>query len=136
MTERISSRLIEALRAAGIPAYPEYPQILRPLPPDPFFVTAACTEAVCGAPVETLFGDAVTASLTIRLRMHCRTDNDPAAFAEKTEQCILQTLRDAACDLRGIRQVELHYVRELDRLVCEVLLQTDGTVFLSGGEPA
>lgn len=36
MTETVSSRLMDALRAAGIPAYPEYPQVLKPMPHVPF----------------------------------------------------------------------------------------------------
>lgn len=134
MTDRITAGLLEALQAEGIPAYPEYPQILKPLPADPFFVTAACTEASGGAPLESLFGDAVTVMLTLRLRLHCKTDTDPEEYSARTMRCILHVLETDHSDLRGMQQGALRYDRQLDRLVCEVQLRIGGTVYLGGGD--
>lgn len=134
MTETVSSRLVDALRAAGIPAYPEYPQVLKPMPHVPFFVTAACAETLCGEPVNSSFGDAADVRLTIRLRMHCRTDYDPAELFARTEDCILHTIAAAHFDLRGIRTGELQYVPKLDRLVREMQITVGGTIYLSGGD--
>lgn len=134
MTETVSSRLMDALRAAGIPAYPEYPQVLKPMPHVPFFVTAACAETLCGAPVNSSFGDAADVRLTIRMRMHCRTDYDPADLFARAEDCILRTIAAAHFDLRGIRTGELQYVPKLDRLVREMQITVGGTIYLSGGD--
>ncbi len=134
MTETVSSRLMDALRAAGIPAYPEYPQVLKPMPHVPFFVTAACAETLCGEPVNSSFGDAADVRLTIRMRMHCRTDYDPADLFARAEDCILRTIAAAHFDLRGIRTGELQYVPKLDRLVREMQIIVGGTIYLSGGD--
>ena len=134
MTETVSSRLMDALRAAGIPAYSEYPQVLKPMPHVPFFVTAACVETLCGEPVNSSFGDAADVRLTIRMRMHCRTDYDPAELFARAEDCILRTISAAHFDLRGIRTGELQYVPKLDRLVREMQITVGGTIYLSGGD--
>ena len=123
MTETVSSRLMDALRAAGIPAYPEYPQVLKPMPHVPFFVTAACAETLCGEPVNSSFGDAADV-----------TDYDPAELFARAEDCILRTIAAAHFDLRGIRTGELQYVPKLDRLVREMQITVGGTIYLSGGD--
>ena len=134
MTAQITASLIAALRAEEIPAFAEYPQCIKQVPPDPCFVTAACAEAAGGEPVDSLFGDAVTASLTLRLRLHFRTDTVPAAYCAKIQQCILRVLSEEHYDFRGWQQGDLHYVSQLDRLVCEVKLRFGATVYLSGGD--
>lgn len=133
MTETVSSRLIDALNAAGIPAFPEYPQTQMPVPAVPCFVTAACAESACSAPVDSSFGEALPLLLTVRLRLHCRTDCDAAGYAARTDACILHAIREAHFDLRGLRQGELHYVKQLDRLVQETNLSIGGTLY-PGGE--
>lgn len=136
MTEAVSSRLIAALKNDGIPAFPEYPQIKKPMPPVPFFVTAACTDIDCGMPVNSSFGNAHLAALTFRIRFHCRTDCDPAEYQNKAENCILHALHDANYDLRSFRRGDLQYNRQLDRLICEMKICIGGTLYLNRGDSA
>lgn len=136
MTETLSGALIEALRAAGIPAYPEYPQILKPLPAVPFFVTAAASETVFGLPLQSSFGDAVPVSMTIRLRLHGSPAADFSQYAEQTDACILQTLMQKNTDLREIRFGEIRYVKQIDRLVRETLLRVSGICYLTEEDSA
>lgn len=131
MTDNLTGCFIDALNAAGIPAFREYPQILKPIPAAPFFVTAACTDAELDAAVPSFFGDAVPAKLTVRLRLHCRTDARFSEYADLTDACILHTVQQNQLDLRKIRFGELHYVRQLDRLVRDTLLDFAGTGFLT-----
>ena len=132
MTGTLSDALIGALREAGIPAYPEYPQ--RPFPPEPYFVTAACTETVCGMPLQSVFGDALPVTLTFRIRLHCRPDTELSVIAGKADACILRFLMQNQIDLREIRFGELQYVRQTGRLVRETLLKIRGTCCLTGEE--
>lgn len=127
MTTALTDSFLTALNAAGIPAYPEYPQILKPLPTAPFFVTVACTAMDFDAPLQSAFGDVMPLSLTLRLRLHCRTDAAFTDYAEQVDVCILQTAQQNQLDLRRMRFGELHYVRQIDRLVRETLLDICGT---------
>ena len=130
MTETLCGYFIDALNAAGIPAFSEYPQILKPMPAVPFFVTVACTAADFDRILNSFFGDAAPAAMTLRLRLHCRTDALFSEYADKTDACILDTVHEKMLDLRKIRFGELHYVRQLDRLVRETLLDITGTAYL------
>ena len=132
MTETLSAALIGALRDAGIPAYPEFPQ--RPFPPEPYFVTVACMETVCGTPLQSVFGDALPVTLTFRLRLHCRPDTEFSVIEEKADALILRFLMQNQIDLREIRFGESQYVRQTDRLVRETLLKISGTCCLTGEE--
>ncbi len=126
MTDTLTNSFITALNTAGIPAYPEYPQILKPLPTVPFFVTVAYIAIDCDAPLQSVFGDAVPVVLTLRLRLHCRTDAAFTDYADQVDTCILQTVQQKNLDLQKLRFGELHYVRQIDRLVRETLLDISG----------
>ena len=126
MTDKLTNSFITALNTADIPAYPEYPQILKPLPAVPFFVTVACVAIDCDTPLPSVFGDAVPVVLTLRLRLHCRTDAAFTDYADQVDACILQTVQQKNLDLQKLRFGELHYVRQIDRLVRETLLDISG----------
>ncbi|MBP0975548.1 MAG: hypothetical protein J6P20_05730 [Oscillospiraceae bacterium] len=132
MTDLLSGAVMEALRADGIPALPEYP--LRPVPAVPFYVTAACAETVYGAPLESFFGDALPFTMTLRLRYHCKPDADFAAHADRTDACIIRTMQQKHADLRSMKNGALHYDRQLGVCIRETLLQISGTLYLTEEE--
>ena len=132
MTETLSAALIEALRADGIPALPEYP--MKPGPAAPFYVTAACIETAFGAPLESFFGDALPFTVSLRLRYHCKPDTDFISHAELTDNCIIRNLQQNNTDLRSMKTGALHYDRQLGVLIRETLLQVSGTLYLTEEE--
>lgn len=128
MNETLTTALLSALNQAGIPAFPEYPQVLRPLPDTAFFVTAAVSDMQCGMPVYTGNGVTLPAELTLRVRYLFRADTDIPLHTDDADDCIMQTLHAQNCGIFAVRRGELCYQKTLDRMMLETRFSLHGEV--------
>ena len=130
MTETLCSRLIDALLAAGIPAFPEYPGRLPPIPDAPGFVTVSAEQEETGEPVLLpQNGTAVPVLIRLRVRSHACTWEDLRAVSGRAEQCICTVLSELRLDVRKTVRGEITYQKTLDRLVQEYLVMIRGMLF-------
>lgn len=136
MLDSFTSAVISALCQDGIPAYHEFPQVLRPLPQCGFFVTAAVSEIRLDPPVPTATGGSMPADITLRVRYLFRTDADIPMHTAAADDAILRKLRALHCDLRGLRRSELRYQKQLGRLESETLFSLRGMISYTEGGSA
>ena len=127
MTDTLCNAIIAALRARGIPAFPEFPEQLPPVPDSRYFVTVSAEQAETGAPVLLPGqGCAVPVVIQLRVRSHACTRENLRALAAQTEDCLRDTFDALRLDVRRTVRGEITYKKTIDRLVTEYMAMIYG----------
>ncbi|MCR4759946.1 MAG: hypothetical protein K5705_06710 [Oscillospiraceae bacterium] len=127
MTELLCSAIMDALREKGIPAFPEFPARLPPVPASGWFVTVSAAQTESDEPVFSgRTSPAVPVTVRLRLRVHSRTDADLRRISDTAAQTAADTLQDMHCDVRKTERGEIRWQKQLDRLEQEYLVTIGG----------
>ena len=127
VTENICTRLIAAIEAQGIRAFPEFPERLLPVPGNGCFVTVGAEQAETGEPVilpES--GAAVPVVIRLRVRSHACTWDSIRAVTAKAERAMQTVFRDMRLDVRRTVRGEITVQKTLNRLEQEILVMIHG----------
>lgn len=122
MVETLLDTLLTALNREGISAYREFAKPRRSLETQRFFVTAAVSSVVCGAPVPSKNGTVLPAEVTLRLRYHCRTDSDFTLYYAQTDAVVQTVLEQTDCNILRAERGEVRYLKQLDRCETETVI--------------
>ncbi len=126
--ETLSAQICGILTADGIAAFPEYARRLDALPQNADFATVGISSLKCEAPLVTENGWCIPAALTLRVRLHCRTEESADALAICTENVLLPGLLDRGYAVAGLTLGETAYSKALDRLVREVQITLSAAI--------
>ena len=122
MTELLCSAIVDALREKGIPAFPEFPAQLPPVPASKWFVTVSAEHTESDEPVFSgRTQPAVPVTVWLRLRVHSQTDTDLRRISDTAAQTAADVLRDLHCDVRKTERGEIRWQKPVDRLEQEYL---------------
>ena len=110
--------LAAALLEKDVCAYTEYALRNAPVPDDDVFVTVGTQSCVYGEQAVRLGGGVtVPVCMTLRIRMHCKTNRNPDCLTALWYDCILPALAEMGLAVRGISLGACEYLKALDRLV-------------------
>ena len=130
MTESICTRLIAAIEAQGIRAFPEFPERLLPVPENRCFVTVSAEQAETGEPVPLpQSGEMIPVVIRLRVRGHACTWDSIRAVTEKAEHCMQAVFGDMHRDVRRTVRGEITYQKALDRLEQEIMVMIHGMLY-------
>ena len=127
MTESLCSAIMDALCEKGIPAFPEFPPQLPPVPACGWFVTVSAEHAESDEPILSgSLSHAVPVIVWLRLRVHSQTNADLRRISDAAAQTAADVLRDMHCDVRKTERGEIRYQKPVDRLEQEYLVMIRG----------
>lgn len=126
--ETFLTSVTDRLSSAGLTALPEYKLRLRPVPADAMFVTAGISGLRHTPPMPFADGAAVPGELTLRLRFHCRTGDDPERLSICWELTVLPILLSMGLAMTSASLGDAFYDKTLDRCVREAQVQIAAAV--------
>lgn len=130
MTESICTRLIAAIEAQGIRAFPEFPERLLPIPENRCFVTVSAEQAETGEPVPLpQSGEMIPVVIRLRVRSHACTWDSIRAVTEKAEHCMQTVLRQMHLNIQRTVRGEITYQKAIDRLEQEIMVTMHGMLY-------
>ena len=130
VTETLCTRLIAALEAQGIRAFPEFPERLLPIPENRCFVTVSAEQTETGEPILLPEqGDAVPVSIRLRVRSHACAWESIRAVTAQAEQCMQALFDEMHLDVRRTVRGEITYQKALGRLEQEVMVMIHGMLY-------
>lgn len=135
MNETICERVIAALQSAGIPAFPEFPERLPPVPENRWFVTVSTEQAETGAAIPLPDGTAaVPVVIRLRVRTHSCTGDDLRRLSTQTAECLRAYMKQTGCDIRKASRGAVTYQKTIDRLQQEFLAEISGLMLPDEGD--
>ena len=135
MNETICERVIAALHGAGIPAFPEFPERLPPVPKNRWFVTVSTEQAETGTAIPLPDGTAaVPVVIRLRVRAHSSAGDDLRNLSAQTEQCLRTLMEQTGCDVRKASRGAVTYQKTIDRLQQELLAEISGLLLPDEGD--
>lgn len=130
MTESICTRLIAAIEAAGIRAFPEFPERLLPVPENRCFVTLSAEQSETGEPVPLpRAGEMIPVIIRLRVRSHACTWDSIRAVTDQAERCMQTVLRQMHLNIQRTVRGEITYQKAIDRLEQEIMVTMHGMLY-------
>ncbi len=130
MTESICTRLIAAIEAQGIRAFPEFPERLLPIPENRCFVTVSAEQAETGEPVPLpQSGEMIPVIIRLRVRSHACTWDSIRAVTDQAERCMQTVLRQMHLNIQRTVRGEITYQKAIDRLEQEIMVTMHGMLY-------
>ena len=126
--ETLSAQVCGILTADGVQAFPEYGRRLDAIPQNTDFATVGSSSLKCETPLVTENGWYIPAAVTLRVRLHCRTQESADALAICMETVLLPGLLDRGYAVEQLTLGETAYSKTLDRLVREVQITLSAAI--------
>ena len=117
--ETAVSQICALLTDNSVTAFPEYARRLGALPQEDF-VTVGIAQLHCETPLRQGAGWVIPAELTVRVRLHCKTQQSATRLAICIQTILLPGLLDGGYAIGALDVGAAEYVRSIDRLVREV----------------